>query len=240
MNNSDFSFEFWIRSDDYNTTGAIISKKYRLLTERASSWGWLVGFGFNTMAFDVAEWRQDNVKHFNYRVVKPITGCGWIHVVVIKRENITDWEIYLNGDNSNLSFFVIEDEGTPNEQNLPLSNPNEYDNEFPIHFGIDTFVINDSPDLLTADLKEIRFYRRALTQEEILANFRNPQGYCAEPFNPAGIVGRWPLNETGGQTAPDTSGQANNGSLSNLAFPLSQSYQQPSTFGTNPGDWIPA
>ncbi len=124
-----------------------------------------------------------------------ISNGVWYHVAATY--DGTDWTLYLDG----------QVDGSSNVGREPRSDSIQ-------HFGVGT-AYNSSGTAagrFQGNIDEVRVWDRALTQSEILS------GIKAEIASTNGLVGRWGLNEGVGTTAGDSSGNANDGTISGAAW----------------------
>src|SRR3989338_3532519 len=117
----------------------------------------------------------------------------WYHVAVTY--DGTNQKIYVNGSLDNTGASAI----TPATTNVPL------------YIGR---TLGLAPDNSDGFIDEVRIYNRALSAAEIQALYKSGTVKYATPSD-TGLVGYWSMNEGSGSYAGDSSGNKNNGTLTN-------------------------
>lgn len=122
------------------------------------------------------------------------TKEAWYHIAYVVTP--TNYTGYING------------ELTATGAIQPPGNPVLYDATHQLRFGMDAL----TPEDLEGNVAEIRIWKTARTQEEILTNRKRELA-----GNEAGLQGYWRFAHDGGRTTPDLSGHGFTGTLMSTA-----------------------
>ena len=174
-----------------------------------------ISTGSNVLAADLEEGIGGSQLGLNHPVygVTPITNGFWNHAAVTY--DGTKWQLFLNG---NL------------ERELTVGKPPRYDSIQHAALGTALDSSGAPAGFFQGILDEARVWNYVRSASQIASN-KNLRITSAQ-----GLVGRWPLDETSGTTARDTSGSNISGRLTNgpvwaVAYPFAN---PPSVSITNP------
>ena len=182
------SIEAWIKPNGTgeSTSGRIIDKSADALSTN--------GFYIATAT---AVFFRINAGTYINSAAGSITYGNWYHVVV-SWDNTGLTTIYVNGATSGTPGVSADPVGITAVTDLTIGNRSG---------GTDrTF---------DGSIDEVRIYNRALGLSEIQANYASGLGSYT-PYSTSGLVGWWHLDDAYGDTATDSSGNGNDGTLTNM------------------------
>lgn len=168
--------------------------------------GWASGGGLPNLYIDNATYNWPLMymgnTNFVYFKAAPFNSTGWHHVAYVlpgsAQSDITNAKMYVDGNETPL--YQLTSSGGQNTKT--------------------NAVIGASGGCggggFKGDLDEVRLYDRALSAAEVKAVYL-ASGGTSNPDITTGLVAHWKLDETGGTSVADSSGQGNDGTWNGTA-----------------------
>lgn len=208
---ADLSISAWFRRDTFTTDDTIVGKR---AGQTAAEAGWLLYIDdTDDLRFEIS----DGTDEYQLDSTSTFLSTGWNHVAVVwDQDSAANSEIYVNG-----VADAATDTGT-------IGNIGDSSNAVTMTIGAES----DAGSPFDGMIDDVRVYDRTLSARKIyeLATGRPTEG---SP-DTVGLAGHWTFDEGSGTAAADTSGNGNNGTLTNMEAGDWDSTVKPVLYTANP------
>lgn len=202
---ADFTLTGWFNRDTFTTDDTVVAKRNGIT---AGDTGYIAYIDDTTdfLVFEVSDGTDE------YSVASSVTfaASGWQHFAIVwDQDSATTTEMYINGAKQ-----TGIDTGT-------IGNIGDLSNALTLRYGAES----DAGNPFDGKLDEVRVYSRALATTEIQSlyeltqsdevNSSSAQAQGSGKLD-SGVIAYWPLDESTGATATDSSNSANNATLTNM------------------------